>query len=218
MLACHCASTPRLVRPPCGLKVGAIGLGVGTVAEYLTGNDRIRFYEIDPQIVELSDKYFSFLKQSRADIEIVPGDARLSLAHELQSSGGNSYDVLIVDAFNSDAVPVHLMTKEAFELYWQHLKPDGTLAVHTAAIHVNFEPLVRDLALVMGKRAVLVRDQGRERGAAHSVWVLLTNNEGFLQDESIRRHPATGKNSKPRHRVWTYDYSNILPYLKWDGT
>jgi hypothetical protein len=198
-----------------GLKVGAVGLGVGTISTYLKPRDRIRFYEIDPQVIEAANEYFTFVRESQGDVEIVPGDARLSMTRELSSDGPQAYDVLLIDAFSSDSIPVHLLTREAFELYWRHLKSGGILAVHTTAVHTAFEPLVRDTAHYLGKKAVLVDDPGKERYINESVWIVVTNNQEFLELAAVQSHTLMSGKPGEKGKIWTDDYSNLLPYLKW---
>src|SRR5690606_17887450 len=112
------------------LNVGCVGLGAGTIVVYGREGDAFCFYEINPDIVAFADEYFTYLRQSAAATEIVLGDGRIVLEHELTSGGSRQFDLLILDAFTGDAIPLHLMTREAFDLYWRHLKPDGILAVH----------------------------------------------------------------------------------------
>ena len=121
-------------RPLASLHVGVIGLGVGTLAAYAKPGDRFRFYEIDPSVIRIAteERFFSFIQDSPASIELVRGDARLSLQQEMDESGGNNFDVLIVDAFSSDSIPAHLITREVFDLYFEHMKMNGLLAVHVS--------------------------------------------------------------------------------------
>ncbi len=131
------------------MRVGVLGLGVGTMASYGQVGDMYRFYEISPQIIDLAQGeggYFSYLSDSQALIEVVPGDARLSLEGELYTSGSQDFDVLILDAFSSDSIPVHLIDREAFDIYLQHLAPNGILAVHITNRHLDLLPVVWTLA------------------------------------------------------------------------
>src|SRR5580704_2298429 len=135
--------------------VGIIGLGVGTLAAYGKPGDAFQFYEINPQVVELAKSYFTFLSDSKAAITIVTGDARLSLERE----NGPLYDVFIADAFSGDAIPVHLLTTEAFDLYLRHLKPSGILAVHVSNQYLDLVPVVGQLAAAHGLIARLVHTE-----------------------------------------------------------
>ena len=144
------------------IRVGVIGLGVGTLARYGQKGDRYYFYEINPLDTELATNLFDFLGHADAEVSIIPGDGRLSL--ERQSP--QQFDVLVVDAFSGDAIPVHLLTREAFQLYFRHLKPHGLLAIHVTNRLLDLPPLIEAEARTVGARAI-ARDQcgGRtERG------------------------------------------------------
>src|SRR5260370_30029976 len=133
-------------------RVGAIGLGAGTLASYGRPGDSYRFYEINPLVIQVAHSQFTFLKDSKADVQVALGDARLSLEREPKQS----FDVLAVDAFSSDSIPVHLLTKEAFGLYFRHLKDNGVLAVHVSNRYVDLEPVVARAAAALGKEAMVV--------------------------------------------------------------
>ena len=194
-----------------GLHVGAVGLGVGVVAAYGRPRDEIRFYEINPEVVRFAREHFTYLEDSAAHHTIVPGDARISLEREL-ATGGHDFDVLIVDAFNSDTIPVHLITREAFEIYWQHLKPDGVLAVHVTTLYIDVGAVVRGLAEESGRTAVRVIEKGdTSEYISWSEWVLVTTNEAFLSGPRVRsrlKWPADGPLP-----VWTDDRSDLLRAL-----
>src|SRR5262249_23747021 len=129
----------RLLLPhPAGpIRVGLIGMGIGTIATYGAEGDVMRFYEINPQVVRFAEEGFTFLSDSHAKVEIVMGDARLSLEREPDET----FDVLVVDAFSGDAIPVHLMTTQAMELYKRHLKPGGVIAMHVSNRFLNLVPV-----------------------------------------------------------------------------
>jgi spermidine synthase len=160
------------------LRIGVIGLGAGTIAALGTRGDRITFYEINPQVVELARDYFTFLKESEADIATVPGDARLSIEQEVNTGPVDRLDVLAVDAFSGDAVPVHLLTRESAALYWRALREDGVLAVHTTNRHLDLTPVVRGMAEATGTL-------GR-RVAASSAVVALEQESGVRAAKSER--------------------------------
>src|SRR5205807_9355570 len=124
------------------LRVGVVGLGAGTLAAYGRTGDVFRFYDINSDVVELARSEFTFLKDSRAKVEVALGDARLSLERE----PAQNFDVLALDAFSSDAIPVHLLTVEAFKTYLRHLKPDGVLAVHISNRYLDLVPVVQQAA------------------------------------------------------------------------
>ena len=191
-------------------RVGVIGLGAGTLAAYGKPGDTFRFYEINPQVIEVANGWFTFLKQSPAKSEIVLGDARLSL----ESEPSQQFDVLAVDAFSGDAIPVHLLTKEAFTVYFRHLKPDGVLAVHTSNTYLNLAPVVKLLAEDADYATRFIGSQEDPLMMISSAdWVLVTRNQRFL---SV---PETFVGSEnivvpPALRVWTDDYNNLFEILR----
>jgi SAM-dependent methyltransferase len=204
-------------RPADGMRVGVLGLGVGTLATYGLPGDVYRFYEINPAVIRLAEGeggYFSFLQDSRAKIEIAPGDARLSLERELADGHPQNYDVLVLDVFSSDSIPVHLLDKEAFELYLQHLKPGGILVVHITNRHLDLVPVVWTLADHFGLSRVLVDDPGNYSTSSRSVWMLLARDPALLEIPALRlgAEPMDGYTSGIR--LWTDDYSNLFQILK----
>ncbi len=191
-------------------RVGVIGLGAGTLAAYGKPGDSFRFYEINPQVIGVANNWFTFLKQSPAKPEIVLGDARLSL----ESEPPQQFDVLAVDAFSGDAIPVHLLTREAFALYFRHLKPDGILAVHTSNTYLNLAPLVKLLAEDADYATRLIASEEDPMMMISSAdWVLVTRNQQFLNK------PETFAGSQniaapPNLRLWTDDYNNLYEILR----
>ena len=190
--------------------VGIVGLGIGTLATYGQRGDRFRFYEIDPDVVHMAKTYFSYLGDSRARVEIVLGDARLSLEREAPQR----FDILVLDAFSSHAVPTHLLTREAFEIYDRHLERDGSIAVHLSSPYADLKPVVRAAAEHLGMRAVYVANAEGPRGFWGSHWMLLTRSDDVVSTDFIRR--AALPNGHPA-RAWTDDYSNLLGVLKLRG-
>ncbi len=129
------------------LRMGVVGLGTGTLAAYGRAGDTLRFYDINPLVVQIARDRFKYLSDCPAHVDIVLGDARLSLARE----PSQQFDILVIDAFSGDAIPVHLLTREAFRIYWRHLKPDGVLAVHISNRYLNLAPVVMLAAKESGK-------------------------------------------------------------------
>ncbi len=204
-----------LARQRGSLRVGVIGLGVGTLARYGQEGDHYTFYEINPLVIELAESQFDFVRQSRAQIEIIRGDARLSL--ERQAPQG--FDVLLVDAFSSDAIPVHLLTREAFELYFRHLKPQGVLAVHVSNRFLDLPPVVEAGARAVGARAVKVI--GPENAADivyQSTWMLLDRPSApasaAVEPFSTALPGSVTQTEERIVRTWTDDYSNLIEILK----
>jgi spermidine synthase len=191
-------------------RIGVIGLGAGAVAVYGNPGDTIRFYEINGAVEDIAKEYFTYLGDSPASIEIVRGDARVSLAAEPPQR----YDVLVVDAFSGDAIPVHLMTAQALEVYRRHLAPGGILAFNVSNDFVELAPVVEQLARNAGMQAVRVIDhEDPAREVFDSEWVLVTANASFLADSSVVR--ARQAIEVPAgFRLWTDDYSSLFPLIK----
>jgi len=191
-------------------RVGIIGLGAGTLAAYGKPGDAFQFYEINPQVIELAKSYFTFLSDSKAAITIVTGDARLSLERET----GPGYDVFIADAFSGDAIPVHLLTKEAFDLYLRHLKPSGILAMHISNQYLDLAPVVAQLASIDGLAARFVRSaKDDEHLYSQADWILMTRDAAFFSRPEISGS-AKMIEERPGLRLWTDDYNNLLQVLK----
>ncbi len=190
-------------------RVADIGLGTGTLAAYGEPGDVFRFYEIDPRVEVIAKNVFTYLRESRAKIEIVHGDARLSMEEEPPEN----YDVIAVDAFSGDAIPVHLLTAEAIKLYQRHLAPGGIIAFHISNTYLSLAPVVQAQADHAGLHAVLVTTEDNDdTGAFSSDWVLVTANEKFLALPEIADASAKIQ-LKPGLRLWTDDYSSLLPIL-----
>ena len=192
------------------MKVGVVGLGVGTMAAYGRRGDEYRFYELDPLVIQTAQNEFSFLRDSGAKIELVAGDGRLALERER----GRQFDVLAVDAFSGDSIPVHLLSREAFKLYFDRLAAHGVLALHVSNSFLDLVPVVGRAAQALGKlaRVVEVQEDLREH-RGHSLWVLLADRpqtlDRLLPEGSWRPAPAPAW-----LRVWTDDYSNLFQILK----
>lgn len=192
------------------LRVGIVGLGAGTLAVYGRPGDRYTFYEINPLDTRIAREEFTFLRDARAEVQIVPGDARLSLENEPPQN----YDALVIDAFSSDSIPVHLLTREAFALYFHQLKPDGVLALHISNQYLDLQPVVLAAAASYGKEAVLINNQDDQpRGIYAASWILVGNSHEFRGKRQIE---AAGAILLPsgHERLWTDDYSSVLKLLK----
>ena len=191
--------------------IGVIGLGAGTVAAYGQPGDRIHFYEINPAVEPIARNAFTYIRESGARVDVVTGDARTSLQREQPQR----FDVLIVDAFSGDAIPLHLLTAEALALYKRHLAPDGIVAFHISNQHVDLEPAIALLAQNAGMQAVRVSTLANEdRGEFSANWVLASGNAAFFAQPEVE---AAGRPTvfKPGLRLWTDDYSSLLPLLRW---
>jgi hypothetical protein len=200
-----------------GLKVGALGLGVGTVAAYGQPGDSYRFYEINPLVIRLAEgegNYFSFLKDSQARIEVVSGDARLSLEHEITEGQAPSFDVLILDVFTNDAIPIHLLDEQAFSLYLRCLQTDGVLAVHITNAYLDLTPVVWTLADHFHLGRALIEDPGDGRTTQPSTWMLLAREASVLSIPPIAERTELMAGYAPTIRLWTDNYSNLFQLLK----
>jgi len=194
-----------------GRNVGVIGLGAGTIAAYGRPGDHIRFYEINPAVEPIARNAFTYIRESQAQVDVVQGDARTSLARE-QPQG---FDVLVVDAFSGDAIPLHLLTAEALTLYRRHLAPGGIVAFHISNQHVNLGPAIALLAKNAGMEAMRVSTGAQEdRGEFSASWVLVSDNAAFFAQPEVA---AAARPLAVRHglRLWTDDYSSLLPLLRW---
>jgi hypothetical protein len=182
-----------------GRKVGVIGLGAGTLAAYGMPGDTFRFYEIDPAIIRVASTHFRFLKESAAKVEVVEGDGRKALEQEPPAS----FSILVLDAFSGDSVPVHLLTKEAFELYFRQLKAGGTLAVNVTNRNLDVGAVVRAASFDLRKRVFAVHSEADdERHFEAADWMLVSDG------------PGDGGEAPPSIRAWTDDYNSLLHILK----
>jgi SAM-dependent methyltransferase/MFS family permease len=195
------------------IRVGVIGLGTGTIAAYGRPGDVYRFYDIDPRVVQLARQEFSFLADSPAKVEVALGDARLTLEREPPQN----FDVLAVDAFSSDAIPVHLITREALGVYLRHMKSDGIVAFHVSNRFLDLIPVVARIAKEQGAHAVLVNDDPDDEDESlrsRSDWVLVSRDPAALESEPIVEGGGQEAEDRPRWRTWTDDYSNLIQILK----
>ncbi|HTP97472.1 MAG TPA: fused MFS/spermidine synthase [Burkholderiales bacterium] len=203
------ASLPEAPR-----RVGIIGLGAGSIAAYARAGDVFRFYEINPQVVEFARREFTFLNQSPGTMEVVLGDGRLSLEREPPQR----FDVLAMDAFSGDAIPLHLLTREAIAIYLKHLKPGGVLAFQATNRFVNIAPVVGQLAREFGMKAVLITDWPDDDTGA-DYWLSGTDQILVTADSALLEAPKIGEVAKPVEAppgfpVWTDDYNNLFRILK----
>jgi SAM-dependent methyltransferase len=192
-----------------GRRVGVVGLGAGTISAYGRPGDLFRFYEINPMVVDIAKSDFFYLKECPAKWDVVLGDARLSLERE----DPEQFDVLAVDAFTGDSIPVHLLTVEAFREYFRHLKPDGILAIHVSNRFLNLDGVVARAAGVLKKNAVLI--DGPEdtfMGIFSSDWMVITGDPRVL--ERPEWNVPQREKAPPGTELWTDDYSNLVTILK----
>lgn len=200
-----------------GLRVGLLGAGVGTLTAYGQAGDMYRLYEINPAVIALAEGqggYFSFVADSQAEVTMVPGDARISLERELQRGHLQNFDVLVLDTFSSDSIPVHLVTQEAFGLYLSHLARDGIIAAHITNLHLDLQPVFWQLAQFYNLNMIRVDDPGDSDGGYASHWILLSPDPGILQVPAIQAGSADLEGYSTDVRLWTDNYSNLFQILK----
>jgi hypothetical protein len=197
-------------------RVGVIGLGAGAIAAYARKGDVFRFYEIDPQVAAVAMLEFSFLKDSPAQIEVALGDGRLSLEREPPQR----FDLLAIDAFAGDSIPMHLLTREAMAVYLKHLAPEGVMVFQATNRFVSIAPVVERLASELGMTAVMVSDEpdnayssGADYWLSATDQIIVTRNRAILESAALRR-VAEPLPHNPKFRVWTDDYYNLLGVLK----
>ena len=195
-------------------RVAVVGLGAGSIAAYGRRGDRYTFYEIDPAVARIASdpRWFTFLSDSGADVRIVVGDGRLRIAQARPAA----YDLIVLDAFSSDAVPAHLLTREAVALYVRKLAPDGVLAFHVTNNHLNLEPVVAGVAgslgLVGQTEDQHVSAAARKAGANRSHWVVVARSDDALAGLDPRWRPLADDAGQP---VWTDQFSNVLSVVDW---
>src|SRR5438105_984033 len=194
-----------------GIRVGIIGLGAGTLAAYGQRGDRFTFFEINPLVIQVASSRFDFLRDSKAHIDMIPGDARISLDH-LPSQ---NFDVVMADAFSGDAIPVHLLTRESFELYFRHLKPDGLLAIHISNKFLDLKPVVEAAAQSLGVESKAITNDADQKDYVYTAtWVLLCRRGSpFAEHDNNNALPHWSR-SNVVVRPWTDDYSSLLKVLR----
>ena len=192
------------------MKVGVVGLGAGTLAAYGQEGDAFRFYEINPLVIELARTPFTFLSHSPAHIDVISGDARISLEREVSQQ----FDILVLDAFSGDSIPVHLLTREAMEVYLRHLKPDGLIAIHVSNRYVNLYPVVDRLAAANKlHQLAIIQDEAIYLEISPSEWILLAPAESTL-DRPVLRIFGKELKSHPNFPLWTDEYNNLFQLLR----
>ena len=197
------------------LRIGIVGLGAGTLAAYGSPGDYFRYYEINPDVIDLSagaQPVFTYVRDSQAEVETELGDARLLLEREAAGGATQNFDVLVLDAFSGDAVPVHLLTTEAFDTYWKHVNPEhGIIAIHVSSRHINLMPVLEGIA-EHDHATMLARFVEDGYPFLDNLWVFLARHPEDLQVRGLLPNPSPIPNTVPP-RVWTDDYSDILRLL-----
>lgn len=193
-------------------RIGVVGLGTGTMAAFARPGDYLRFYEINPQVQAVANSWFSYVPNCPGDVEIAPGDARLSLEREARQH----FDLLVLDAFSSDAIPVHLLTKEAFELYQRHVNTNGIIAVHISNHYLDLEPVVANLARHFGYKLASIdyEETDEEWWLYSSTWVLLSHNDQIMDSPAIRNAASTVQTNTVKVPLWTDDFASLFQILR----
>ncbi|MGH7781756.1 MAG: hypothetical protein ACREQR_18220 [Candidatus Binataceae bacterium] len=208
---------PQRARPGnSAMRVGVVGLGVGAIAAWGRQGDYFRFYEINPAVIQVAtdpNGYFTFLRDSSARVEILAGDARLSMEGELAEGRSQQFDVLVIDAFNGDMIPTHLLTLEAMRVYLRELKPDGVLAVHISNLNFDLRPVLAEQSRILKLRYGFTHVDEKDMVNWSSDWVLLARNDKVLGRPAISARLQSRSHLR-RIRPWTDDYSNLLQLLK----
>jgi hypothetical protein len=200
-------------RNPAGLRIGVVGLGVGMLVSQGREQDSYQYYELNPQVPKLATEDFSFLKDTKSKVSIVLGDGRLSLERELKAGGPHNFDLLHIDAFRGNAPPAHLMTKEAFELYFKHLKPDGVLAVTSHRDYYDASSLFRGMADVVGAQ---VRWFPAAKSCSTGVgFAIFSRSPDLFADEHVRARAGEWDDHDTSKIVWTDQKSSLMSLLIW---
>jgi len=201
-----------------GLRIGIVGLGVGTLAAYAKAGDYVRFYEINPEVVRIArdSGYFTYLRNCPAKLDVILGDARLSMEDELRRKEPQQFDLLAIDAFTGDAIPVHLLTQEAFRVYLDEIRnPHGVLAIHISNDYLDLSPVLRGVAEHFGLRYLSIHTSGDGNVVSESIWVLLSQDGKLLDSLSNSKESNSNEAHRPGVRFWTDDYSNLFQVLRW---
>ncbi|MEN8242377.1 MAG: fused MFS/spermidine synthase [Chloroflexota bacterium] len=201
------------------MNVGVMGLGIGTLAAHGLPGDSYRFYEIDPIVIDLAlgqEGYFSFLTDSAAEITIVPGDARVSLEQEMIQGERQAFDLLVMDAFSSDSVPVHLITLEAIEIYLEHMAPDGIIAINISNSYIDLTPVIWNIGEELGLTTFLIAPPVQEYHpiGIRSFWMFLVQDPAILDTPEINANADFLHDFQANIQLWTDDYSNLFKILR----
>lgn len=198
--------------PPGPRRIGVVGLGTGTFAAFGRSGDYVRVYEINPEVQRIANSPFTYLANCRGKVEVALGDARLSLERE----SPQRFDLLALDAFSSDSIPVHLLTREAFAVYERHLNPNGIIAVHISNHYLDLEPVVANLAREFNYcSAIIDQDELEDEWWVYgSTWILLTHSQAIIDSPAIREAAASVKPRHTRVPLWTDDFTSLFQILK----
>ena len=200
--------------PQAPRRLGLVGLGTGTLAAYARAGDYLRIYEINPDVEDLARKHFKYLDYCQGKVDVVMGDARLMMEREVAAGNPQKFDLLALDAFSSDAIPVHLLTREAFQTYLRHIRDDGVIAVHISNRYLDLRPVVERLASEFGLSTVCISEDSEANWWVYATtWVLVSRDKEFLAAKDIRAAGDTpsGRTDGP---LWTDDFASLYAIMK----
>jgi spermidine synthase len=202
-----------------GLNIGVVGLGIGTLASYLKVDDQLRFYEIDPKIVKIAQDKFTFLLRSKGHISIKLGDGRILLDQEKEQK----YDILLIDAFNSDAIPTHLLTTEAFKIYRKHLNQNGVLVFHVTNTFLTLDKICEKNAMDLNLISLTLNAAPTNVYQAESTYTIVSESDQFivqvkklLDTNQYKNIKIINNSESEKIKTWTDSYSNIFSVMKVD--
>jgi hypothetical protein len=194
-------------------RIAVVGLGAGTLAVWGRRGDTFRFYEINPDVEQIARAWFAFLSDSKAHTEVVLGDARVQLERELALGRSQDFDLIAVDAFSGDSIPMHLLTAECADIYRRRLAPGGVLALHISNRALDLDPVARGMARYLGWTAVQINSRDDpQTGESSSRWVVLTANQNFLERAGLAHHASEWSGRAPI--IWTDDFASLWHVLK----
>ncbi|WP_286272270.1 spermidine synthase [Thalassotalea hakodatensis] len=197
-----------------GINVGFVGLGAGALAAYGEKEDHFSFFELNPAVIDAAQRYFTFLAHSKAQIEVIKGDARISIAKNRAQLVNKPFDVLVLDAFSGDSIPQHLLTVEALKLYQQVVSEQGIIAIHISNSHLNLLPLMKGLADKVQLELVYFHTAGKRAESHDTDWVWLTQNNNLIDNPVVKLQSTRVKLSSIEQIVWTDDHSHLMSLLK----
>ena len=196
------------------VNVGFVGLGAGTLAAYGKKGDNFTFYELNPAVIEAATSYFTYLDDSAAEINLLLGDARVSLTQETVGEARPLFDLLVVDAFSGDSIPQHLLTQEAIALYLKNMSDYGVIVIHVSNSHLNLLPLMRGLAADQ-QMAIRYFHTSAEQAHEHDTqWVWLSRNEQLMSDVLVRAYQSDWPDDEANKVLWTDAHSSLMSVLK----
>ena len=215
-LALRYVAARRSGAPDAPIRVGVIGMGGGMLAANGRPGDAFRFFELNPAVAEVGERRFPFMRGSAATTDVVLGDGRLTMEREAQS-GEPLYDVIVMDAYIGASPPIHLVTREAFELYLRRLKPDGVLAVNLDLDNFDLSPLHRGLSQALDLPVAWFDTPAHVEDCDDGVsWALYTRDKGFFDVPQVARARSPWPDASTTTVLWTDNYSNLLDVIDWD--